>query len=123
MTKSLASVIWDDLSLLANLQTADKKMAKELDVIMQYNAPQVEASMKINAPWNDQTGNARQGLGARPFVEGSNHGIVLFHSVAYGIWLEVRFNQRYAIILPTIESYGPQVMEQCKGLLGKVKFS
>lgn len=119
----MISFVWDETSLFVNLKTAERKLHRELDLIMEYNAPQVEAQMKVDAPWNDQTGNARQGLGARAFSEDTNHGIVLFHSVAYGIWLEVRWGGRYAIILPTIEQYGPMIMDQCKGLLGRTKFS
>ena len=123
MTSPVVQFVWEETSLFVNLKNAERKLHRELDIIMQANAPQVEANMKINAPWNDDTGNARQGLGARAFSEENNHGIVLFHSVAYGICLEVRWNGRYAIILPTIEAYGPQIMDQCKGLLGRMNFS
>jgi hypothetical protein len=78
--------------------------------------------MNFNAPWTDRTGNARQGLAAQAFDEGANQGIVLFHQVPYGIWLEVRFSGRYAIIEPTIDVMGPQVMESLNNILGEIRF-
>ena len=59
--------------------------------------------MRANAPWHDNTGNARAGLMTKhekePMVE---HRLILYHTVNYGVWLEVRFSGRYAIIGPTM---------------------
>ena len=91
-----------------------KKMGDKLDSAMaavtELHAPKVQASARMNAPWKDRTSNARNGLFAEPVHERLKHSIVLFHSVPYGIWLEVRWSGRYAIIVPTIQSEGPKVM-------------
>lgn len=87
---------------------------------MEFNAPQVQASARSNAPWTDRTSNARNGLFAEAFSTHDNAGIVLYHSVDYGVWLELANDQRFAIVRPTIEQYGPIVMEQARQLLGKV---
>jgi hypothetical protein len=83
-------------------------------------APEVESYMKNNAPWTDRTGNARNGLAARAYESGNEVGIVLYHQVSYGIWLEVRWSGRYAIINPTIEEMGPRVMQQFSNLLERI---
>ena len=83
-------------------------------------APEVENYMKLNAPWTDQTGNARNGLAARAYEDGDEIGIVLFHQVDYGIWLETRWSGRYAIINPTIDSMGPEVMARFERLLDRI---
>lgn len=83
-------------------------------------APEVESYMKINAPWTDRTSNARNGLAARAYDENDEVGIVLFHQVDYGIWLETRFGGRYAIIDPTIEVMGPKVMARYNRLLERI---
>lgn len=83
---------------------------------MKWYEPQVENHAKLNAPWTDQTTNARNGLIARSGKDKDNHYIVLAHQVPYGIWLEVRFAGKYAIIMPTIDAFGPQVM----GTLNKI---
>lgn len=113
---------FEDQGLFDTLATADDQTQRRIRAVMEYNAPKVEAHMKFNAPWTDRTGNARQGLSAQAFEDGPNHGIILFHTVPYGIWLEVRFNGRYAIIDPTIEVMGPQVMASLANILGDIDY-
>ena len=108
--------------LVKALKNADPKLLAMIDSTMQYWAPRVESYMKTNASWTDRTGNARNGLAARAYREGKEAGIVLYHQVPYGIWLEVANSGRYAIINPTIESQGPMVMEDFKGRLTRMKF-
>lgn len=79
-----------------------------------------EALAKQIAPWNDQTGAARQGL--RTFVEKSATGAILYlvHSVFYGIYLELgtrRMGPR-PVIQPTLEAtYGP-LIAMCNAIVG-----
>lgn len=90
-------------------------------------AGEIQQWMQDNAPWEDQTGAAREGLRAtvgrentggdiaRELAGGSSgdnfeFGIVVYHTVDYGIWLEIRWNGKYAIIQPTIEHWGHAVM-------------
>lgn len=78
--------------------------------------------MKENASWTDRTGAARAGLRTTtehvPFVR---HSINLIHSVAYGIWLEVRWSGRYAIIVPTMIDQGPKMMLTLTKLFRRLK--
>jgi hypothetical protein len=37
--------------------------------------------------------------------------ILLSHSVNYGIWLEIRWQGKYAIIIPTLQRYGKATMD------------
>lgn len=64
---------------------------------------------KANAPWEDRTGYAREGLDTN--VEMQDQVIVwdLFHTMDYGLYLETRWNGRYAIIMPTLEIFAPRV--------------
>jgi hypothetical protein len=92
----------------------DLKIARLVDLF----SFKVESYARTNAPWTDRTGNARNGLRAVPFHESPiAHGITLFHSVPYGIWLEVRHEGRYAIINKTIESQGAALIAACRGLI------
>lgn len=104
--------------LLANVRKFDLHVAMATRAAAEYIAPQAEAHMKTNAPWTDRTGAARNGLHAK--VVGGNDviGIVLYHSVPYGIFLEVRWNGAYAIILPTIQEYAPKFLDT----IGKLVF-
>ena len=77
---------------------------------MQRQTDDIEEYMKANAPWQDRTGMARDGLTAEYVEEGHKHMIYLYHTVDYGIWLEIRWNGRYAIIEPTVHEYSPAIM-------------
>lgn len=91
-----------------------------VETVLEYHAPQVASYAKDNAPWSDVTGNARNGLDAKTYRDGTKRGIVLFHQVPYGIWLEVRHDGRYAIIDPTIQAQGPEVMKTMNLALGRI---
>jgi hypothetical protein len=110
-------ILFNDGGLRDALRKGPQQIMAAAYLTAQRSAPDVESYMKTEAPWTDQTGNARSGLFARAFKEGSTVGIDLSHSVAYGIWLEVRFSGRYAIIEPTIEAMGPVVMRRYERLL------
>lgn len=81
-------------------------------------APQAEAWMRSNASWRDQTGNARNGLRGQVEVSTNSVAIILHHSVPYGIWLEVRWSGRYAIIEPAITEFAPKFV----GMVARLAF-
>lgn len=91
-------------------------MTATLDEILQDLAEDVEAYAKENAPWQDQTGEARDGLTAEAISSFVVPSIVLYHTVDYGIWLEVKNSGEYAIIIPTLEQMGPEVMARVSEL-------
>lgn len=112
-------IIWKD-GLGPNLRSGPAKVRKAAVITAHRMAPQVEAHMKNNAPWTDRTGNARNGLAARAYEAGDEVGIVLYHQVSYGIWLEIAHQGQYAIINPTIDVMGPRVMQQFNNLLERI---
>jgi hypothetical protein len=75
-------------------------------------AQRVQAYARENAPWQDRTGDARSGLTAKGQQRLHQYSITLFHTVEYGLWLEVRWSGKYAIIRPTLEVMGPQFMAE-----------
>jgi hypothetical protein len=115
-----AKLIFRDGGIRSNLEHGTDRMMRAALLTAQSMSPEVENFMKTNAPWQDQTGNARNGLTARPYREGDEVGIVLSHSVFYGIFLESRFSGRYAIIQPTIDEMGPRVMRRYERLLDRM---
>lgn len=96
------------------------KMAVALSAVMKYHEPQVASYMKNNAPWTDRTANARNGLDAKAYETPTVWGIVCFHQMPYGIWLEVCNDGRYAIIKPTILHEGQSVMNTVAELLRRM---
>jgi hypothetical protein len=118
--RSARLVITHD-TLTPGLEEFPDVLDRALSRSMDFFTPQVEGYARSNAPWTDRTGNARNGLRATTeHSPGSRHAIVLSHSVPYGIWLEVRWDGRYAAIEPTINAMGPQVMQSIQGLIGRM---
>lgn len=112
-------ILWKD-SILPSLRNGHKKLMDAAWITAQRMAPEVENYAKANAPWTDRTGNARNGLAARAYRDGNGVGILLYHQVDYGIWLEVRWGGKYAIINPTIDAMGPRVMASYNRLLERI---
>jgi hypothetical protein len=104
--------------LVNNIEDIPGFLSKAVKATMKYHEPRAENWMKTNAPWTDRTTNARNGLAARYAGEdGGVHTMVLFHQVPYGIWLEVRHEGEYAIILPALQEVGPNVMSTLNKIL------
>lgn len=79
--------------------------------VCQRRAPEIENWMKANAPWQDQTGNARQTLWAEAMQTVGEVILALDHGMAYGYWLEVKNAGRYAIIAPAVDHWLPIIMQ------------
>jgi hypothetical protein len=118
--KGIVHMVWEDRGLTDGINKGSKRTQDAVMLTLERYAPEIEGYMKVNAPWSDQTSNARNGLAARAFRESGSMGIVMFHQVPYGIYLETKYSGRYAIIGPTIEEYGPRVMGSLRGLMGEI---
>ncbi len=103
-------------NLMANLVGLDARMRMGMVAAANWVAPQAETSMKANAPWTDRTGAARNGLGTQVMVDTDKVAIVLYHTVSYGVYLELRWGGKYAIIEPTMAASGPMFLEALKRL-------
>lgn len=101
------SIKWEG-DLTANINKFGDKAKRGMVAAANYAAPQIESWMKQNAPWTDQTGAARNGLRAEVHGGGNTVAIVLYHSVPYGVFLEVRWGGKYAILRPAL-AYGTPV--------------
>lgn len=104
--------------LTARINTMGPKVKRAMDAAAAYTATHAEGYMKDNAPWTDRTSAARNGLGTQVVVSTNKVAIVLFHTVAYGVFLELRWDGKYAIIEPTMAAAGPLFVET----IGKLAF-
>lgn len=77
---------------------------------MMEGKARVQMYAQSNAPWADRTGQARAGLIASVYNEGGEIVLELAHSVEYGQWLELIQDGRFAIIMPTLEALGPEIL-------------
>lgn len=115
-------ISWYYNSLTPTLAALPAKIASAMHATMAKEAPDVQSFAQKNAPWQDQTGNAREGLKARPMSDPGSmvFEIHLFHTMPYGIYLETRWSGRYEVIVPTVMEEGRRVMETVDDVLGKL---
>lgn len=96
-------------SLSRGIATASVVVPHQLEEEVLNTAIDALDYAKANAPWNDITGDARDGLDVDVHWEGAVIVWDMFHSVDYGLYLETRWNAKYAIIMPTLEMFAPQI--------------
>jgi uncharacterized phage-associated protein len=99
--------------------TYERRLKQALIQVGQYWAAVLEADAKENAPWTDQTANARQSLHA--YVEELSDDtirIYLSGGVFYQVWLETKWQGKYAIIWPTIEKHLEEIRLMLQRIFG-----
>lgn len=108
----MASGFTLDTSKFKSAKHLDDKIDRAMQGVCRFWDGKIEDYMKTSAPWTDRTTNARNGLASHHVKVGKfRHWILLTHSVHYGIYLETKNNGRYAVIIPTLNVYGPKVMK------------
>jgi hypothetical protein len=118
-----ATLSWDrDLNLFfEELAEAElNRIRRGLESIIERYKVQIEQWMRQNAKWTDRTGNARRGLHAEVEILGDDiYSIVLDHadSVSYGVWLELRWHGKYAIIQPALDTFAPLIFAEVRRLV------
>lgn len=88
------------------------RTTNDLEAEMNKIAQEMVQYAQTNHPWQNQTGNAEAGLQASVVRQGeTSWTIFLGHGtdVSYGLWLEVRWGGKYAIILPTLQYFAPRI--------------
>lgn len=110
---------WTIDTLTPGLRRLPKVTHDRLGIFMDFQSAKVQDHMRMNAPWTDRTSNARNGLFAKSVNTPLTFSIVCYHTVPYGIYLEVKNDGKYAIIVPTIIEEGQRIMGALNGLLTK----
>jgi hypothetical protein len=106
-------------TLTASLATMDDRVQRAVNLVFDYMETAAESKMRADAPWTDRTGNARAGLRARHVESGGDHTLVLFHTMDYGVYLEVSHDGEYAIIGPTQIWAGVQLERLLEAAVGR----
>lgn len=112
-----ARIVWESNTLGVGLAAFSQVVQNGIRIMMQYQRAKVQDYMRLNAPWTDRTGNARQGLFARDESTDSVYAIDIYHTVPYGIWLEVANGGKYQIIEPTMTEEGRRIMASMDKLM------
>jgi len=96
--------------VIGNLRDWGGRKKAAVVALAQNWAGNLEQEAKDNAPWQDRTGNARNGLKGEVVLVGRNVvKITLAHSVEYGVFLELANDGKYAILKPTLDAAVPEI--------------
>lgn len=83
-------------------------------VVCERWAPEIQNWMRAEAPWTDRSANARQRLWSRAFKEPKSVTLVMAHGVEYGIFLELRWAGRFAIVNPALDIFALAVWQDIR---------
>ena len=106
-------------NVIGNLKGCEDRMRAALHGLGMQTAAQMEAYAKQNAPWQDQTGHARQGLFGEVLEEDGKLKIRVAHTEEYGVYLELSRKGRRPILEPTAQKFAPEFYDAAKELLTK----
>ena len=109
-------------NLVKGIVAVDKKAQAAVEMYAKNQAKKLESYAKKNAPWTDRTGMARKSLRADTSKLDNGIRITLAHGVDYGLWLELAHEKRFAIVKPTIELRGNEVIKGYENLLYKMGY-
>jgi hypothetical protein len=101
----VSAFIFTDVSLATALAGAGVEVYQQAEDLMLRVAQSSLEYARSNAPWEDRTGDARAGLNVDVQSDGDNIIMQLYHTVDYGLWLEVIQNGNFAIIMPTLQDF------------------
>lgn len=98
--------------LVDTLTPALELLGTDIDLAeVEHVAQSMLDDAKMNAPWADRTGAARDELDVDIEELGGEVVITLSHGVDYGQWLETIQSGRFAIIMPTLEKYAAEIQK------------
>lgn len=117
---SSSGITWYQRDLFGRFAALPAVFFRNLEDHAQEWQARLTEYMQANAPWEDRTGDARDELETELDRSGLAWSFILHHTVEYGLWLEVRWSGRYAIIVPTIEALGPELMADMTGFMGRL---
>lgn len=106
-------------NLIGNLKGCEDRMREALHGLGMQTAAQMEAYAKQNAPWEDQSTHARQGLFGEVLEEDGKLKLRIAHTMEYGVYLELSRKGRRPILEPTAQKFAPEFFDAAKELLTK----
>ncbi len=91
-----------------------------LDDVANPMAEDMQTYARQNHPWTNRTMAAERGLEGSVKHEGNLIHMILAQTAENRHWLEIRWAGRYAIILPTLQEFYPELMRRLDGLMEKL---
>jgi len=92
-------------------QTVKTKLKAGLGLVADTSAKMLEASAKADAPWQDRTGAARNTIQGDWAWKGDHLIITVSGNEDYSASLELGYEKRYAVLVPTIQRHAPSIIK------------
>lgn len=106
-------------TVINGLETYTGRLYEALLIVTDVVAKKMESYAKSNAIWEDQSGNARQGIRGDAYWESSKILVCsLSHTMEYGVWLELAHQRKYAILEESINQYQAELIAGWQVLVG-----
>ena len=99
-------------NIAVELEAYGERVQKKLEADARELAQRMADYAAVHAPWTDRTGETRAGLQGIVDVDTESHLTTIFlaHGVEVpGIFLELSHGGKFAIIMPTINSFLPEI--------------
>ncbi len=121
MAMSKSKITFDYSDFTKQMTALNDKVDYAVQMLAKTDAGELRSYMQTNRPWTDRTGEAKRQLNA-VVSKPSEHEIriTLSHGVYYGIWLELAHGKKYAILQPTLNTKGKEVIKDFEDLIKKV---
>lgn len=97
-----------------------KKVKAGIQLFGDTAGKNMEAKAKMNAPWTDRTGAARNSIQGGFQWNGENGLIYISGNVDYFKYLELYHEKKWAILWPTITEHQSEILNAFEGMLNKV---
>lgn len=100
----------DTASFLDTVERIKRAVDEMTDEAFEACAQQMESYAKLNAPWQNRTGNARRSLTGVTSLEplGVKEAAIT-GGMEYSPSLELEHDGRYSILFPTVTGFAPNV--------------
>ena len=69
-------------------------------------------------PWTNRTFWAARGIHGYVNAEMKHISVALYHTMPYGAYLEYGKGRRFAVLVPLVRQYVPEIMEEVKRIMG-----
>lgn len=98
----------------AIVQYGNDLVYNALVAYLKEKGPEIAAQMQREATWTDRTGQARRELRTEVEVNGTKITLCLITGAPHGVYLELRWGGRYAVVSPTIPRAGVEIGSELK---------
>lgn len=114
------SEILDMSEVISGVQEYGIKALMAVHMYSETAAKKMENYAKLNKPWTDRTGRARQGLTGGVEKTQTGFNIYIAHTVSYGVDLEFKHGKKYAILEPTLNHEAVEILRGMSGILERL---